>query len=145
MKLLAGLLLGLFAIWPHRGICAEASADYLYRLHCSGCHGIDGMGSKIGRIPQFPGIVGQVLKVPEGRTYLVLVPGLVNAALPDADAARVLNYVLQTWGHADLPDDAKDFTADEVKKIRQTHIDDIVEFRQQIRNRLAAIGVDIDY
>ena len=145
MKLLAGVVLGLCVLAPHHGICAEASANYLYRLHCSGCHGLDGMGSKIGRIPQFPGIAGQLLKVPEGRTYLVLVPGLVNAALSDADAARVLNYVLRTWGHADLPEDAKDFTADEVKKIRQTHIDDIIAFRQDIRDRLAAIGVNIDY
>jgi hypothetical protein len=145
VKPLAGIALGLFVLWPYHGICSETSADYLYRLHCSGCHGLDGMGSKIGRIPRFPGVVDQLPKVPEGRFYLVLVPGLVNAALSDDDTARVLNYVLRKWGHPDSSDDVKDFTADEVKKIRQTHIDDIIEFRSEIRNKLAAIGIDIDY
>ncbi|WP_051048648.1 cytochrome c [Rhodopseudomonas sp. B29] len=122
---------------------AGDNVDYLYRLHCSGCHGLDGLGSKVGRIPPFPGIVGHFADLPEGRLYLVQVPGVANAALPDAETAALLNYVLQTWGEAGKP--APRFTTDEVHQLRKAKVDDIATLRQALENQLARRNVSVKY
>jgi cytochrome c len=119
--------------------------DYLYRLHCSGCHGVDGTGSKVGRIPPFPGIVGHFADSAEGRLYLVHVPGIAGAALPDAETARLLNYVLQSWGRQEPADRARDFTAQEVRGLREMRIDDIAALRRKLAVELAKRRISIAY
>jgi mono/diheme cytochrome c family protein len=124
---------------------AGESVEYVYRLHCSGCHGTEGAGSKVGRIPPFVGIVGHFASTPEGRLYLVRVPGVANAGLSDAETARMLNYVLQTWGRPEMPSDIRAFTAEEVHGFRDVHVDDIVRLRQKLAAELAQRGLSTDY
>ena len=104
---------------------AGESVDYLYRLHCSGCHGIEGLGSKVARIPPFVGIIGHFADSLDGRLYLVRVPGVANAGLPDRETANLLNYVLRTWGSRDASAEAHDFTAEEVHRLRAVRLDDV--------------------
>jgi len=124
---------------------AGETIDYLYRLHCSGCHGLDGLGSKIGRIPPFPGIVGHFADTQDGRLYLVQVPGVANAELPDAETAALLNYVLQIWGEREPSRGVNDFTADEVRRLRGVRVDDVVKLRHEIETRLARRNISIGY
>jgi len=119
-------------------------AAYQYRLHCSGCHGLDGMGSRVGRIPPFPGLFGAILGEPEGRRYLVLVPGVANSGLSDDATARVLNYVMKAWGDEAVRT-ARPYTAAEVADIRRTKVDDVVAWRGAIAEKLARRGVSIAY
>lgn len=116
-----------------------------YMLHCMGCHLDDGTGSKIGLIPSIPGIAGHFLKHPKGRIYLVNVPGVVNAALPDDETAAVLNYILDVWAKPDMPPDAKPFTGEEVHELRKIKIDDITLLRKEISADLAKQGIDLHY
>lgn len=112
------------------------SARGLYLLHCSGCHLRDGTGSKLGRIPPFQNVVGRFAAEPDGRRYLVLVPGVANSGLSDADKARVLNYVLDEWGGAEA-DRAPRFAADEVARLRRNRADDITALRRAVAAKLA--------
>lgn len=121
------------------------SPPIAYILHCMGCHMSDGTGAKIGRIPAIPGITGHILKHPKGRVYLVNVPGVVNAALPDAETAGVLNYVLEHFGKSEMPVGAKPFTAEEVHELRKAQINDISALRQEISADLAKQGIDLHY
>jgi hypothetical protein len=121
------------------------SPPIAYQLHCMGCHMPDGTGAKIGRIPAIPGITGHFLKHPKGRAYLVNVPGVVNAALPDGETAGVLNYILDRFGKSDMPADAKPFTAEEVHELRKAQINDISALRQEISSDLAKQGIDLHY
>ena len=121
---------------------AETSAHGLYTLHCSGCHGRDGAGSKTGRVPPFTGVVGHFAGETEGRRYLVLVPGVANAGLSNADTARVLNYVVEQWGER-APRRA--YTPAEVGAIRKSRVDDIVALRGEIVGALARRGVRVAY
>lgn len=123
-------------------VIAETSAHGLYMLHCSGCHGRDGAGSRVGRIPPFAGVVGHFSGEREGRRYLVLVPGVANSGLSDNDTARVLNYVLDAWGEG-APRAA--YTAAEVNAIRRSRVDDIVALRRSILSDLARRGVRVTY
>ena len=132
---------GIFAAMAS-GQAAGEDAHHLYRLRCSGCHGLEGMGSKVGRVPPFPGLVARFLGEPEGRAFLVLVPGVANSDLSDDQAAGVLNYVLDAWG-----DGAhfKPYDSMEVREIRKTKVDDIAALRARIAEKLARRGVSIAY
>lgn len=145
MRTVATVVLAASLVGGAENVVAGESVEYLYRLHCSGCHGVEGAGSQVGRIPPFVGIVGHFAATEEGRLYLVRVPGVANAALPDEDTARLLNYVLHTWGAAELPADMHDFTAAEVRKSRDTHVDDIARLRARLGAELARHGTSIAY
>lgn len=144
MRRAAALLAGLAFCGAGQAVAGE-SVEIQYRLHCSGCHGMDGTGSKVGRIPPFAGLVGRFVDSADGRLYLVHVPGVANAGLPDADTARLLNYVMHTWGAADLPPNASDFTAEEVHSLRNVHVDDIARLRNGLGVTLAKQGHSIAY
>jgi mono/diheme cytochrome c family protein len=125
---------------------AQAGQDTpatLFMLHCSGCHLPDGSGSAIGRIPPFPNIVGKHLHHRDGRLYLANVPGVINSGLSDEDTARLLNWVLDTWGAKDRPKDAAPFTTEEIGRLRGKTVDDIFVLRNRISGELRRRGIDV--
>ena len=65
-------------------------------LYCQGCHLSDGAGSLKAEVPKMKDYVGNFLKVPEGREYLVRVPGSANAPIGDEKLANLLNWILLT-------------------------------------------------
>jgi len=112
-----------------------------YILRCSGCHGMDGAGSDIGGIPDFRGYVGGFARHDEGRTYVMHVPGVVNASLTDSEIAGVVNYVMTTYGADSLPAAFVPFTAEEVTRRRALTVMDVVGLRRGVAARLYAEGV----
>jgi len=118
---------------------AERSAAVNYVLHCSGCHGMDGSGHESAGIPDFRAAVGAFAMDPEGRTYLLHVPGIVNASMTDAEIAGVLNYVMDRWS-AEKGRFAR-FTAEEAGERRAHKVSDVVALRRQIAARLNAEGI----
>lgn len=123
----------------------EKEPAVAYKLYCSGCHMDDGMGAKLGQIPPIPGIAGHLLRHDKGRLYVVHVPGVVNAALPSDETARLLNYMFSTWATNDLPPDWAPFTGEEVERLRAEKVHDITELRRLIAADLMKQGIDISY
>jgi mono/diheme cytochrome c family protein len=123
------------------GRAADNLARFHFLLRCSGCHGIDGAGSRIGGIPEFRDYVGAFAGDDTGRTYVLHVPGILNASLRDADIAGVMNYVMREWGGRSLRGDFVPFTAAEVAQRRAIPVSDIVEMRREIVRRLASMGI----
>ena len=121
------------------------SAETIYLLRCSGCHGLDGVGSMEAGVPPFPGFVGAFVGDEEGRLYVTHVPGVVGSGLDDAEIAIVLNYIIAKW--ADEPEGAiEPFTAEEVAALRAVSIADVVGYRRGVVARLTAEGVAVaDY
>lgn len=117
------------------------SPSVAYRLHCQGCHFEDGMGTKEGGVPPLPGVAGHFLKHDMGRLYLIHVPGVTNAGLPDDETAALLNYVLTKWGAKELPANFVPFTGEEVHSLRQQPLDDITKLRRNILSDLEKRGI----
>lgn len=70
--------------------CRDASAygPYMnYALHCMGCHTPDGSGTP-GRVPAIRDTLLPFAQVPEGRKYLVQVPGSAQSTLNDSEPAH---------------------------------------------------------
>lgn len=116
----------------------SARADYV--LQCAGCHRVDGRGSNPHGIPDFRQSVGAFVHVPEGREYLIRVPGAAHSQLSNAELAAVLNWVLTQFSAAQLPADFIPYTEAEVGRARPNRYDDVVPVRHALARRLSAMG-----
>jgi hypothetical protein len=124
-----------------RVLAGERSAPVNYVLHCSGCHGMDGNGHESAGVPDFRDAVAAFAMDEEGRTYLLHVPGIVNASLTDEEISAVLNYVMDHWGGKALGSGFVRFTAQESAERRARRVSDVVAFRRQIAARLNGEGI----
>lgn len=115
-----------------------ARSDFF--LHCAGCHRFDGRGSPRHGIPDFRGSVGWFTHLPEGREYLVRVPGSSQSQLSDAELAVVLNWMLHEFSAAQLPRDFQPYTAQEVTRVRTPPYQDIVPVRHALERALTTDG-----
>lgn len=120
---------------------AERTPKANFVLKCMGCHLSDGSGMPASGIPDFVGKVGVFAAVPEGRAYLLHVPGVIGSSLTDAQIADVLNYIMDTWAGASLPDNYVPFDASEVSELRQKDIGNAVNYRRVVVEKLEALGL----
>jgi hypothetical protein len=95
---------------------AGPRADYAFR--CKGCHGFAGEGTP-GHVPRLDGFVGLYTNLPEGRDYLMRVPGVARSVLDDDRLAAVLNWMLQAYGVGQVAPGFAPFTAKEVGQARR--------------------------
>ena len=108
-----------------------------YMLNCQGCHLPAGEG--VGDIPQMKNFVGNFLKVPGGRAFLVQVPGSANAALDDAALAELLNWMLLEISADQLPEDFKPYSAAEVGEYRTMPLSDVNAVRLPLIQKIALL------
>jgi mono/diheme cytochrome c family protein len=121
---------------PNRG-----RVDYV--LHCSGCHAFDGRGLEHKGIPALKDRIGYYLRSEEGRAFLMQVPGLLSAGMPDQRAADVTNYVIYRFAGASLPEGFAPYTAAEAKRYRESRPANIPNARKALVAKLQAEGVPI--
>jgi mono/diheme cytochrome c family protein len=95
---------------------AQAHQDWI--LNCQGCHRADA-SSQSGGAPTLAGNLAAFLALPEGRDYLVRVPGVAFAPLADDRLAALLNWTLQTYDRPRLPARFVPYTAGEVGALRK--------------------------
>lgn len=115
--------------------------DYL--LHCSGCHAQDGRGLEHKGIPALKDQVGYFLRTDGGRAYLMQIPGLLSAGMPDERAAAVTNYIVTRFAGASLPENFIPYTAEEAKRYRTSRPADIPGKRRLLAAELRKAGLPI--
>lgn len=108
-----------------------------YMLNCQGCHLPNGEGA--GDVPRMTDFVGNFLKVPGGREFLVQVPGSANAPLDDARLAQLLNWMLDEISRDQLPAGFRPYTADEVGEYRTVPLHDVLETRAKLIQKIAVL------
>ena len=111
---------------------AEPRLDYL--LQCRGCHGPDGQGSGGGALP-FRGQLGRFLASPEGRAYLIRVPGVSRSALDDANTAVLLTWLVHEFDRDNVPAGFTPFTTAEVSAHRRQPLVDVAAERRRVLAR----------
>lgn len=117
-------------------VAVVGSPRALYVLHCAGCHGLDGSGAYAAQVPGLRQI-GQFLRIPGGREYLVQVPGLMGSGLSDAQVAQVGNWLLGQWVGDALPAGHRPYQAEEIARLRRQPLVDVAAVRAQLLQRLA--------
>jgi cytochrome c553 len=120
------------------GAQANASPAQDYTLYCMGCHGSQAQGVP-GKIPPLAGALSLFMRSPEGRDYVLRVPGAANSALSDAQLAAVLNWLAVRYAAAAQPPPAP-FTTEEVTRLRHTPLADVQATRRAVVRSLAESG-----
>jgi len=125
---------------PLTAPAAHAGPQQDYILYCMGCHGDQAQGVP-GKVPPLAGSVALFMRSPEGRNYVLRVPGAANSALGDAQLAAVLNWLAQRFppAAAGAPP-ITPFTQAEVAELRRSPLADVKERRREVLRTLAASG-----
>lgn len=105
-----------------------------YMLQCQGCHGPDGRGEP-GHVPSIRSTLAPLSRFPEGRRYLLQVPGVALSALSDQDLASLLNWMMPVFGGV-KPERFRAFTAAEVARYRHQPLVEISATRARLMRRL---------
>jgi cytochrome c553 len=117
----------------------HASAQQDYILFCMGCHGAQAEGVP-GKVPPLAHTLGRFMRTPEGRNYILRVPGAANSVLSDAQLAAVLNWLAQTYDGDELTSEVPLFTAAEVTSQRHSPLTSVLATRREVVRALAATG-----
>ncbi len=134
----AALLALLLAATP-AGLRADPALDYV--LNCQGCHLPDGAGTP-GKVPPLKDHVARFLLLPEGRAFLVQVPGVARSALPDDRIAALLNWLVLRFDPNHVPNNFKPYTSDEVGRLHRHPRAEVAAYRRDLLGRIAAIEKD---
>ncbi|MBR0566258.1 hypothetical protein J5J83_09040 [Azoarcus sp. L1K30] len=137
------LVAGLGSHRPAQAVEA-GKARYQYILNCAGCHQADGSGAKRGGVPSMRSQLGHFVSIPEGRAFLVKVPGTSNSALNNADIANMLNWMLKAFSAETLPAELEPYTEEEVTRLRNAPLANVTAARRDIVDKLAAHGVRVE-
>jgi len=121
---------------------AEARINYM--LYCQGCHLSDGAGSPRAEVPKMKDHVGNFLKVPEGREYLVRVPGSANAPIGDEKLANLLNWILLTIAGESTPKDFTPYSSEEVGEMRAKSLTNVVTLRSNLIEKINQTTAGLD-
>lgn len=135
MKLRIVLLIatGLFFLGMDSGNTIPKSSGremYNYSLHCLGCHGMEGLG--INDVPPFPGVLGYFLHIPEGRKFIIQVPGVSHSDLSDSEIAELTNWILKKYSTNELPSNFQEFSVEEVTRYRANPLIDVDRERKKV-------------
>lgn len=130
MRVLASFCCALVAAGACAGEINERRAQFNYQLFCQGCHTPDGTGAMA--VPRMKDQVGYFLTIPEGREYLVRVPGSATSALGDDELAEVLNWIVREFAGASAPAKAEPYSAEEVGRLRQHPLNEVEQYRVQL-------------
>ena len=119
-------------------VTTPASPAQDYMLYCMGCHGPDARGVP-GKVPALAGSLIRFMRTPQGRDYVLRVPGAANSVLADAQLAAVLNWLAERDAAAGEAHVAP-FTAAEVALVRHDPLANVLATRHEVVAALAATG-----
>jgi len=114
--------------------CVLADADRArqdYMIHCMGCHGEHGEGFK-EQVPSMRGTLARLATLPDGRSFLLRVPGVSRSSLDAERMAEVLNWTLLEFSAAETLRSIPPFTADEVTSARSRPLLEVSSTRARV-------------
>jgi mono/diheme cytochrome c family protein len=137
--------LGRQVVFPEKDTAAATIARPAanYALHCAGCHGMTGAGTESARVPGLRRL-GDMLKVPGGRSYMISVPGLLGSGLNDEQTADVMNWTLSTLARSSLPPQFTPFAASEIAIARARPPLDVAALRRALVERGRQLNIAVD-
>jgi len=119
------------------------SVRSLYVVHCAGCHGMDGSGSKGANVPDMRRL-GNFLRLEGGREFVIKVPGVMGSGLSDQQVADVTNWLLATMAKDSVPEGNLPYDAAEVQRARAVPLVDVAAARSRLAAQARERGVTID-
>jgi len=124
MRLLLAMMGVLLVAQP---VGADSFEEHDYILNCSGCHRMDGSGSRaVPSLHAMPELNGK----PGAREYWIQVPGAAQAPLSDARLAALMNWLVERFTEKRPK---PEYTAQEVGQLRSNPLRDPIAKRNELR------------
>jgi hypothetical protein len=108
-----------------------------YQLRCMGCHLADGAGQP-GRVPSIRRSLVLFSAFPEGRDYVVRVPGVAQSPLSDEETAALLNWMARHLSDLKLPPGFADYSRAEIHGLRDHPLVQVSAVRARLMKAAAA-------
>ncbi len=102
-----------------------------YQLRCMGCHLADGSGQP-GRVPSLRRSLLLFSASPQGRDYIVRVPGVAQSALSDEDTAALLNWMARNLSDLKVPGGFSEYSALEIHRLRGRPLSEVSRVRTRL-------------
>jgi hypothetical protein len=102
-----------------------------YQLRCMGCHLADGSGQP-GRVPSIRRSLLLFSVSPEGRDYIIRVPGVAQSPLSDEDTAGLLNWMARNLSDLAVPGGFADYSAVEIHRLRDRPLSQVSAIRTRL-------------
>jgi mono/diheme cytochrome c family protein len=102
-----------------------------YQLQCMGCHRADGSGEP-GRVPSMRRSLALLSATPEGRDFVIRVPGVAQSALSSEDTAALLNWMMKNLSDLRVPAGVADYSAAEVQRSRVHPLAQVKSLRSRL-------------
>lgn len=110
----------------------DARNRFNWQMNCQGCHGPDGAGNVARDVPRLAALE-TFQRLPEGREFLIRVPGMSRSPLTDAELTNMANWLMEEFATPGVSQDWQPYTVAEVSELRQRPIiDGIVQHRAQV-------------
>lgn len=123
-------------------VTTPTSARATYLLYCAGCHGADGVGLPQNYVPGLKRL-GDFLRLPGGREFVIKVPGVMGSGLDDAQVAEVSNWVLGTIAKDSVPPQHTPYAAADVARARAAPLVDVLAERRRLQEQARQQGLVI--
>lgn len=108
-----------------------------YQLRCMGCHLADGSGQP-GRVPSIRRSLVLFSASPEGRDYIIRVPGVAQSPLSDEDTAALLNWMARNLSDLKVPPNFVDYSEAEIRSLRGRPLVRVSAIRARLLNAAGA-------
>jgi len=108
-----------------------------YQLRCMGCHLPDGSG-QAGRVPSIRRSLVLFSESPEGRDFVVRVPGVAQSPLSDEDTAALLNWMARNLSDIKIPRGFADYSEAEIHRLRDHPLVQVSALRARLWKAAAA-------
>jgi len=125
----------LCALAAHTAAAYEPRVNF--QLQCMGCHHPDG-GGEPGRVPSVRGTLVPFSLLPDGRDFVMRVPGVSQSPLGDAELAALLNWMVHNLSDIAVPDTFRDYTAAEVGQVRHQPLVGVAAARAKLLDQVSA-------
>jgi hypothetical protein len=109
-----------------------------FQLQCMGCHLADGSG-QTDRVPSVRRSLASFSTFPQGRDFVIRVPGVSQSPLSDEEVAALLNWMVKTLSDRPPTGGFREYTAEEVHQRRGRPLAQVQILRDKLLHGSSAI------
>lgn len=120
---------------------AEAARNHFnWQMNCQGCHHPKGEGNAARDIPPLEALE-KFQRLPEGRAFLIQVPGMSRSKLSDEELTEMANWMMEEFATPQTREGWEPYSVREVAELRRRPVTEGVrEYREKLMARLERAG-----
>lgn len=114
----------------------DARTHFNWQMNCQGCHHPNGEGNIARDIPPLKALE-KFQRLPEGRAFLIQVPGMSRSKLSDEELTEIANWMMKEFATPQTREEWDPYSVEEVAELRRSPVTTGVrDYREKLMARL---------